>query len=120
MASHHIEDTLERLRSEFLAIPSLSLTPGEIARILNVDPPSARSLLHALEESHFLKRTRDGRFTRVVPRTAWYDCALCGQPRTHGTLLQVADANEAEAMWVCEDCQNKLIRRIDDEGVLGG
>ena len=46
----------------------LSLTPGEVARIVNVDPSTARNLLQVLHESHFLESTRDGRFPRVVPR----------------------------------------------------
>ncbi len=120
MASHRIEDTLQRLRSEYQGTPRLSLTPGQVAQILNVDPPTARSLLHTLEESHFLERTRDGRFARMVPRPELHDCALCGQGRIHGSPLRVADADEAEALWVCADCQHKLICRIDDEGVLGG
>ena len=156
MAAHHIEDALERLRSEFLAIPSLSLTPGEVARILNVDPPTAWGVLQALETSHFVERTRDGRFALLVarilnvdPPTAWgvlqaletshfvertrdgrfallvprselRGCALCDRLRVHGSLLRVADTDEAEALWVCRDCQHKLMCRIDDEGVLGG
>jgi len=47
-------------------------------------------------------------------------CALCGQTRTHGGLLRAGDTDKAETMWVCEDCQHKLIRRVDDEGVKGG
>ena len=48
------------------------------------------------------------------------DCAQYNQPRTHGSLLRVEDPDEAEAIWVRADCQHKLIRRIDDEGVKGG
>ena len=120
MAAHHIEDALERLRSEFLAIPSLSLTPGEVARILNVDPPTAWGVLQALETSHFVERTRDGRFALLVPRSELRGCALCDRLRVHGSLLRVADTDEAEALWVCRDCQHKLMCRIDDEGLLGG
>ena len=68
MAPHRLEDSLQRLRSEHLATPMLSLTPGEVARIVNIDPSTARNLLQVLHESHFLESTRDGRFTRVVPR----------------------------------------------------
>ncbi len=39
MAPRHIADTLQRLRSEYLEMPRLSLTPGQVAQILNVDPP---------------------------------------------------------------------------------
>ena len=66
MATHRIEDALQQLRSEYQEMPRLSLTPGEVARIVNVDPRTARVLLDALEDSHFLQRTRDGRFTRAV------------------------------------------------------
>ena len=66
MVPHRIEDVLQQLRSEYQEMPMLSLTPGEVARIVNVDPPTARTLLQALADSHFLKHTRDGRFTRVV------------------------------------------------------
>ena len=120
MVPRRIADTLQRLRSEYLDKPRLSLTPGQVAQILNVDPPTARDLLHTLEASHFLERTRDGRFTRAVPGPELHDCALCRQPRAHGSLLQVEDTDEAEAIWVCADCQQKLTRGIDDEGVQGG
>ncbi len=51
-----------------------------------------------------------------VPR----QCALCAQDRTHGSLLRATDADETDSMWVCDDCQHKLTRRVDDEGVKGG
>ena len=85
MAPRRIADTLQRLRSEYLDMPRLSLTPGQVAQILNIDPPTARGLLHTLEASHFLERTRDGRFAGVVPRPELHDCALCRQPRAHGS-----------------------------------
>ena len=66
MEPARIEDALQRLRSEYQVMPRLSLTPGEVARIVNVDPPTARILLEALADSQFLKRTWDGRFTRAV------------------------------------------------------
>ncbi len=62
MALHRIEDALQLLRSEYLDMPNLSLTAAEVARILGVAPPTARTLLQALEDSRFLERTRDGRF----------------------------------------------------------
>ena len=68
MVPHRIEDALQQLRSEYQEMPMLSLTPGEVARIVNVDPPTARILLQALADSYFLKHTRDGRFTRVCFR----------------------------------------------------
>ncbi len=120
MAPHRIADTLQRLRSEYLEMPRLSLTPGQVARILNVDPPTARGLLHTLEEAHFQERTRDGRFARAASPAELHDCALCNQPRAHGSLLPVEDTDEAEDIWVCANCQHKLTCGIDDEGVQGG
>ena len=91
MAAHHIEDALERLRSEFLAIPSLSLTPGEIARILNVDPPTAwvsyrRSKrrtswnAHGTDDSPFLCHVPN---CAAVPCVTGYACmAACSGWRT--------------------------------------
>ncbi len=38
MEPRRIEDALELLRSEYLDMPKLSFTPGEVARILNIDP----------------------------------------------------------------------------------
>ena len=69
MALHRIEDALQLLRSEYLDMPNLSLTPAEVARILGVTPPTARTLLQALEDSRFLQRTRDGRFNLAVHRS---------------------------------------------------
>ena len=68
MVPRRLEESLQRLRSEFLAMPRLCLTPGEVARLVNVDPPTARDLLQTLYKSHFLKCTREGRFTRAVPQ----------------------------------------------------
>ena len=66
MASQRIEDALQLLRLEYRDMPRLSLTPSEVARLLNLDPPTARVVLRTLEDSRFLERTRDGRFTRAV------------------------------------------------------
>ena len=44
-------------------------------------------------------------------------CALCVEHRLVGGRLSL----QPNAMlWVCSDCQNKLARRVDDEGALGG
>ncbi len=117
MPPPRIEDSMKRLWSEYLATPRLSLTLGEVARILNVDPSTARGLLHGLQASGFLERTRDGRFARVAPGSALHDCAACGKARACGTLLRVANTDETEAVWVCRDCQHKLAGRINAEGI---
>ena len=53
-------------------------------------------------------------------RSASQECALCGQKREHGSLLRPEGASEVDALWVCDDCQHKLSRRVDDEDVKGG
>ena len=62
MASQRIEDTFQILRSEYVETPGLLLSPADVARHLALDRPTAAVLLRALEHSHFLRRTPDGRF----------------------------------------------------------
>ena len=47
-------------------MPGLSLTPSDVARLLDVDGPTAGVILRALEDSRFLKRTSDGQFARAL------------------------------------------------------
>lgn len=58
--------------------------------------------------------------TKIQTSAAVETCGLCGQQRVRGSLLRVSGPDEAEAIWVCEDCQHKLTLRIDNEGVKGG
>jgi len=44
-------------------------------------------------------------------------CTLCLEHRLLGGLLSL---RPNAMLWVCSDCQNKLARRVDDEGALGG
>ena len=62
MASERIEDALQLLRSEYLEVPNLTLTPLQVAQLLDLDPRTAEVILDALVGSHFLARTQDGRF----------------------------------------------------------
>ncbi len=45
-------------------------------------------------------------------------CELCDLPREAGS--QLTPHPEGDPLWVCNDCQQKLARCIDDEGTLGG
>ena len=65
MASHRIEDALQLLRAEYLDMPGLSMTPTQVARLLDLDQPTAEVILEALEGSHFLERIPDGRFAHA-------------------------------------------------------
>ena len=47
-------------------------------------------------------------------------CALCRESRLGGSLLSFRPGEPKAMLWVCDDCQHKLARRVDDEGALGG
>ena len=47
-------------------------------------------------------------------------CSLCASLRLTGSLLAFRPGSGAAMVWVCDDCQHKLARRVDDEGTLGG
>ena len=47
-------------------------------------------------------------------------CSLCATHRLTGSLLAFCPGTVDGMGWVCEDCQHKLARRLDDEGTLGG
>ena len=47
-------------------------------------------------------------------------CSLCDSQRLTGSLLAFRPGTGDAMVWVCDDCQHKLARRVDDEGALGG
>lgn len=47
-------------------------------------------------------------------------CSLCSSHRLNGGLLLFHPGTDTGMVWVCDDCQHKLARRVDDEGALGG
>ena len=47
-------------------------------------------------------------------------CTLCHESRLAGSLLSFQPGKPTAMLWVCDDCQHKLARRVDDEGALGG
>ena len=63
-------------------------------------------------------RQRDGATESQTVFT--HECALCESQRKTGSLLSAHPGASGPALWVCDDCQHKLSRRIDDEGALGG
>ena len=56
-SSASIEAALQLLRVEYLDTPTLLLTTGEAAELLDLDRPTAVAVLQALEESGFLVLT---------------------------------------------------------------
>ena len=57
--------------------------------------------------------------SRLTPPLV-HQCDLCGERRYIGSVLSSRSAARDEMMCVCDDCQNKLSRYVDDEGTLGG
>lgn len=47
-------------------------------------------------------------------------CMMCGQRQVPGGLLRPSEGDPADKLWMCDDCQRKLARRVDDRGALGG
>ena len=68
MASDRIEQALAVLRAQYLETPSLLLTPGEAAELVDLDRTTTVALLQALEQAGFLVLTADGRFGRSADR----------------------------------------------------
>lgn len=56
---------LRRLRTDFLELPALRLTPQEGARLWNLDVEVCTRLLDTLVDDKLLIRTRDGRYRRA-------------------------------------------------------
>jgi len=53
------------VRAEYLEVPGLDLTRDQVRRLWGLDQQTCDSLLAALLESRFLKRTRDNRYLRA-------------------------------------------------------
>lgn len=56
---------LRRLRTDFLELPGLRMTPQDGARLWNLDVDTCVRLLDGLVEDKFLIRTREGRYKRA-------------------------------------------------------
>ena len=58
------DDVLGRVRAEYLEMPGLVLTADQARRLLNLDRLLCDTLLAALVDAQFLRRTSDGRYMR--------------------------------------------------------
>jgi DNA-binding IclR family transcriptional regulator len=59
---------LSRVRSEYIEMPGLKLTPWQAAKLWGLEHSTSERLLAALVESGFLWRTRDGLYLRSSAR----------------------------------------------------
>ncbi len=57
-----------RVRSEYLEMPGLRLTPRQATRLWGVDHAMAEHVLAALVECGFLRRNREGAYLRRSER----------------------------------------------------
>ena len=60
------------------------------------------------------------RDTRSAAAGFTHMCSLCASYCLTGSLLAFRPGTGEGMVWVCDDCQHKIARRVDDEGALGG
>ena len=59
------EEWARLVRAEYLEVPGLDLTREQVRRLWGLDQQTCDTLLAALVESRFLRRTRDNRYLRA-------------------------------------------------------
>jgi DNA-binding IclR family transcriptional regulator len=57
-----IDEAVYRLRGVFLEVPGTHVSAAQAARLSGLDEALCKSVLAALEDTRFLKRTGDGRY----------------------------------------------------------
>ena len=60
-----IQTLVQRVRSEFLEMPGLRLTPAQAARLWHVDSTLCQQIIEALVGSSFLRWTSAGAIVRA-------------------------------------------------------
>jgi hypothetical protein len=61
------DETLQRIRGEYLEMPGLRLTPAQAQRLWALDEATCQAVMARLVEAKFLSRTRDGSFVLFRP-----------------------------------------------------
>jgi hypothetical protein len=56
---------VQRVRAEFLEMPGLTLTVAQAARLWSFETAFCADVLHTLEQTRFLVRTRHSTFARA-------------------------------------------------------
>jgi hypothetical protein len=65
-----VQDVIERLRAEFVEMPDLRLSSGQVERLCGVEHTMCQSILDALVDAKFLCRKPDGIYARLTDDTA--------------------------------------------------
>ena len=61
----NLPDVVQRVRSEFLEMPGLQLTPGQASRLWNLEGEMCRAVIDALVAEAFLRWTASGAVRRL-------------------------------------------------------
>ena len=99
-----IDDVLSRLRAEFLEMPGLRLTPGQVQRLCGIERTLCLLLLKSLVNAKFLRVSSDGRYARLTdgelahPRRAHADL----RPEQH--LAQASRTSEDATLMERAEC----------------
>jgi len=68
ISSHH--DLAKRIRAEYLEMPDMRLTVGQVERLCGIDPPTCQMVLDSLVDAKFLRLHQDGTYARLTDATA--------------------------------------------------
>ena len=60
-----VDDVVLRVRSEYMEMPGMRLTPAQAQRLWGIDAVATRSVIQTLVETKFLRETPDGAFVRA-------------------------------------------------------
>ena len=63
-----MDHLVDRVRGEYIEMPGLSLTEEQAQRLWQLEPDACRTLLTALVDSGFLRRTPRGGYVRADGR----------------------------------------------------
>lgn len=83
MTDSTLGELLFLIRAEFLEIPGLQLTQGQIEHLWGIDAAIAGAILSSLVEAHFLTKTPAGTYTRRA-----YSLPVATQPSRFVGMLQ--------------------------------
>jgi len=65
MSNPVLPPVLQRLRAEYLEMPGLALTPGQVQRLCGIDEGMCEAALRALVDAGFLGVRADGSIARI-------------------------------------------------------
>ena len=61
-----VQQVIERLRAEFVEMPGLRLSAGQVERLCGVEHTVCQLILDSLVDAKFLCRKPDGTYTRLT------------------------------------------------------